>query len=198
MNETIKYYNDNAAAYYDSTVNADLTTIREAFASFLPDGATIIDIGCGSGRDVKAFCDLGYKAIGLDSSEELAKLAKEKLGIDVIIGDMSSWVSDVPYDGIWSCASLIHLNDIEKVQFFKDLEQNLKSGGIIYISVKEGVETGIDEKGRFISNCTFEKLQKYLQDADCRVIEKIITEDKLDRDTKWLNVIAKKNGQIAE
>ena len=78
------------------------------------------------------------------------------------------------------------------------MEQNLKSGGIIYISVKEGVETGIDEKGRFISNCTFEKLQKYLQDADCRVIEKIITEDKLDRDTKWLNVIAKKNGQIAE
>ena len=150
MNETIKYYNDNAAAYYDSTVNADLTTIREEFSSFLPDGATIIDIGCGSGRDVKAFCDLGYKAIGLDSSEELAKLAKEKLGIDVIIGDMSSWVSDVPYDAIWSCASLIHLTDIEKVQFFKDLEQNLKSGGIIYISVKEGVETGIDEKGRFI------------------------------------------------
>ena len=195
MTETEKYYNNNAEDYYNDTVDVDLGAIRKAFTSYLADGATIIDVGCGSGRDVKAFCDMGYKARGLDSSTELIRIAKEKLGVDVLQGDMSTWISDVPYDAIWSCASLIHLNETEKAQFFKNLEYNLNRDGIIYISVKEGVETGLDEKGRYISNCSLDELQNYLEDAGCSIIEKSITNDKLDRDVKWLNVIAKKNGQ---
>ena len=88
MNKTIDYYDQHAAQYYGKTIKADFDELRRAFASYLPEHARIIDIGCGSGRDVKAFCDMGYQAIGLDASKEMAREARERLAIDVIIDDM--------------------------------------------------------------------------------------------------------------
>ena len=191
--ETIDYYNRTADQYYWNTVGVDLGTMRKLFASYLPAEATIIDLGCGSGRDVMAFNDMGHNAIGLDASEELVNLAKERLHIRAIVGDISSWITNAPFDGIWCCASLIHLNDKEKEQFFKNLNYNLKKDGVIYIAVKDGVETGFDENGRFISNCTLEELKTCLEEAGCRILEIRATEDVLGRDGfKWLNVIARK------
>ena len=195
--ETIDYYNRTADQYYWNTVGVDLGAMRKLFASYLPAEATVIDLGCGSGRDVLAFNDMGHNAIGLDASEELVKLAKERLQIRAVVGDIPSWIADAPFDGIWCCASLIHLNDKEKERFFKNLNYNLKKDGVIYIAVKDGVETGLDEKGRFISNCTLEELRDYLEEAGCRILETITTEDALGRDRfKWLNVIARKKLSI--
>lgn len=67
MNQTIDYYNRNADIYFESTVGADFTDAHERFCAYLPKGARIIDIGCGSGRDVWAFLEGGYLAMGLDA-----------------------------------------------------------------------------------------------------------------------------------
>lgn len=191
--ETIEYYNKTADQYYWNTVGADLDALRKLFASYLPVEATILDMGCGSGRDVMAFSDMGFTAIGLDASEELVELARERLGINALVGDMSSWISSKPFDGIWCCASLIHLGEQEKERFFNNLKYNLKKDGVIYISVKDGIETGLDEKGRFVSNCTEAELRDYLKSAGCGILEIKVTEDVLGRDRfKWLNVFARK------
>lgn len=191
MKETIDYYNKNADWYYWTTVALDMDAMRKRFASYLPAEARVIDMGCGSGRDTASFSDMGHDALGLDAAKELLALAQERLEIKGKVGDMSTWVSSEPYDGIWCCASLIHLNDKEKERFFRNLQYNLRPGGVIYISVREGIETGIDKEGRYMSNCTEDELREYLAGAGCEITETKITEDSMGRPgAKWLNVFA--------
>lgn len=121
MKGTIEYYDNNADWYYWTTVGVDMDAMRKKFASYLPSEARVVDMGCGSGRDVMAFSDMGHDAVGLDASKELLKLAEERLGIKTIFADMVRWKASEPYDGIWCCASLIHLNSAEKEMFFKIL-----------------------------------------------------------------------------
>lgn len=192
MNKTIDYYNEYADSYYQKTVGVDLDMTRQRFAAYLPTEARIIDIGCGSGRDVLAFSNMGYNAIGLDASEELVKLAVETLGVKAFCANMSTWISGEPYDGIWSCASLMHLNDEECKRFFENLRYNLKLGGSIYISVKSGIETGEDAAGRYMRDYTSEEIEALINTVPGLKIREIwYTEDTLSRrDFKWLNIIA--------
>ena len=193
MNSTIKYYNDHADWYYWTTVAVDMDVMRKKFASFLPSEARVIDMGCGSGRDVLCFSDMGFDAVGLDASEELVKLAKERLEIKAFVGDMATYRTQDPYDGIWCCASLFHLDDEQKKKFFSNLNHNLKMDGVVYISVKEGIETGVDKDGRFYSNCTEEELVRALYGAGCAVFDIYTTDDGMGRDgVRWLNVFARK------
>lgn len=193
MQSTIDYYNRNADSYYWTTVGIDMSKLRNMFASYLPAEARVIDLGCGSGRDVMAFCDMGHDACGLDAAKDLVEIAKERLDIKVVLGDMSTWKAGEPYDGIWCCASLIHLDDKEKERFFDNLKHNLKPGGVIYISVKEGIKTGTDEEGVYTGNCTEAELKNYLSGAGCEIADSVVTEDEMRRPgVKWLNVIARK------
>lgn len=194
MNRTIDYYNNNAEQYYQTTITADLDSARKKFASYLPAGASVIDIGCGSGRDVLAFNDMGFNAVGLDASDELVELARERLGINVVVASMSSWRSYKSYDGIWCCASLMHLDDAECKQFFANLDCNLKSRGVLYISVKSGISTGIDEVGRYMRNFTEEEIREMVDIVPGLLIKELwYTEDSLQRnDFRWMNVIAER------
>lgn len=192
MNETIRYYNRNAEQYYKDTINADVSGIMTRFLAYLPKGGSIVDVGCGSGRDVRTFCALGFEAIGLDLSEELARIAGEKTDVKIIVADMASWMAEEPVDGLWCCASLMHLDEEGLKRFISNIEHNLKPGGTMFVSVKTGVETGIDESGRYFRNYSKEELLKLLDSASCLVIQECWeTEDMLARKQfKWLNVIA--------
>lgn len=190
---TIDYYNRNADRYYWNTVGVDMDAFRKKFASYLPGEASVIDMGCGSGRDVMAFSDMGHDAAGLDGAKELLKLAEERLGIRTICADMSEYKATAPFDGIWCCASLIHLNDAEKARFFSNLDRNLRPGGALFISVKDGIVTGRDSDGVYTCNCTGEELGKYLEDAGCELLDSKVTADAMGRSgVRWINVFAKK------
>lgn len=192
MNSTIEYYNRNAESYFDRTADVDFSGTYERFLKYIPVGGKIMDLGCGSGRDVKWFCDHRYDACGLDASEELVAQAREHYRVHVEIGKIEEWLAGEPYDGLWCCASLMHLKDAECKQFFENLDHNLKHGGAIYISVKAGIQTGNDEEGRYFRDfqggdiCELVNLCKGLD-----IKELWHTEDSLARDDfKWLNVIA--------
>ena len=164
------------------------------FVSYLPEHARIIDMGCGSGRDAAAFVRMGYETVGLDASEKLAEIAVKESGASVIIADMSSWVADEPFDGIWCCASILHLQDEELRSVFDNFERNLKPGGAIFISVKSGIETGTDEKGRYMRNFTEKELEDLLHIANISVAAQWETKDMLSReDFFWINMIGIKN-----
>lgn len=90
MSITDRYYNTNAKAYFESTIKADVSFLRDKFINFIPNGGHILDLGCGSGRDSKAFLDMGYQVSALDSSEELCKLARELTGTEVKCTDFMS------------------------------------------------------------------------------------------------------------
>ena len=190
---TIEYYNHNAEAYFESTSQVSFDEIYEKFLDYVPAGGRIMDLGCGSGRDVKWFREHGYEAYGLDASEELVSKATSEYDIPVSCGLIEEWVADEPFDGIWCCASLMHLGDEELEQFFMNLEHNLKPGGAVFISVKSGVETGCDEAGRYFRNFTEEDITGFARkNENLKIVELWYTEDKLARDSfRWMNVIMK-------
>lgn len=191
MNRTIDYYNNHAEEYFANTVNVDFTDTYERFLRYIPLGGRIMDLGCGSGRDVAYFHEHGYEAYGLDASEKLVKIANLKFGLHVEKGLIEEWIAAEPFDGIWCCASLLHLDEEQLKRFFLHLKTNLKRGGALYISVKEGIESGEDALGRFFSGFDKERLEGLIHHCEGLQIKEIwYSEDHLGREAfKWFNVI---------
>jgi SAM-dependent methyltransferase len=75
MPETIAYYNDNAEAFFSDTAGVDMSELHRRFLREIPEGGLILDAGCGSGRDSKAFLDLQFRVRAFDASPELARKA---------------------------------------------------------------------------------------------------------------------------
>ena len=133
---TIDYYNRNYDTFVESTRDVDFSEIQNTFMDMLPNKAEILDFGCGSGRDTKCFLDQGYQVEAIDGSVELCRLASEYTGIEV--RDMLFQELDVQekYDGIWACASILHLSRTELFDVLERMSQALKKNGIIYTSFK--------------------------------------------------------------
>ena len=186
MNETIHYYDEHASRYFDRTSQVDLTMLYKEFLEYVPIGGRIMDLGCGR--------DHGYDAFGLDASEELVKKARNQLDIPVKTGLIEEWVADESFDGIWCCASLMHLDDMSFDRFLSNLRFNLRPGGALFISVKEGIESGVSEDGRYFRDFNEETLKAFLSHYKDLRLEKVwYTKDKLQRESfRWLNAIITK------
>ena len=83
MDKTIEYYNKNAESFTASTVAVEFTSTQDRFLELFPDGAFILDFGCGSGRDTKYFLSKGFRVDPIDGSAELCKIAEKTAGIPV-------------------------------------------------------------------------------------------------------------------
>ena len=151
---------------------------------YLCADALIIDIGAGSGRDIKYFLDKGYKVEGFDASSEMCKLASKFTGVDV------------KCHGIWANASLLHLTMEEVCDFVKRLPQYLNDGGVAYISFKSGINTGMDIEGRYFTNVTMDEICEMVnEDKQLSILDMWETYDNLHRHGfVWLNlIIGKRN-----
>lgn len=146
MNRTVDYYNQHSKEYFEATRSTDMSDLYEAFLPYLHAGGKILDVGCGSGRDLKYFKEHGYEAEGVDASEELCQLASEYSGCKVTCCRMENFAPDKKYAGIWCCASLLHLEDGAVAEFFRKCQDWLAEGGILFLSVKTGISTGEDGK----------------------------------------------------
>lgn len=188
-----QYYNDNADIFVSTTVNVDLTDIYNRFLRHLLQGTHILDAGCGSGRDSKYFLDNNYKVSAIDASIEMVKAAKKLTNIDV----KQIYFQDIEeinlYDGIWSCASLLHVPKDKIDEVFKKFINALKTNGIWYMSFKYGDSERI-KGNRLFNDYTEDTLRDLIsQYNQLQIIDLWFTEDKrADRDDKWINVIVEK------
>ena len=188
--KTIAYYNNNAQEYFNTVNSVDMSENCERFLNYLKPGSSIIDLGCGSGRDLKYFKEHGYLAEGLDASEKLCQLATDYSGCPVICTDFINWKPEKQYDAFWANASLLHLKEEELLDFFKEKTRYLKKDGIIYFSMKSGIPTGNDEKGRFFTPFTEYLLSKILSTPSLNLLESWSNTDSLWRtDTYWVSVL---------
>ena len=80
---TLNYYNSNAAVFSETTKNVDFSEVQQIFIKHLLPDASILDFGCGSGRDTKYFLDQGYHVTATDGSEVICKMATDYTGIQV-------------------------------------------------------------------------------------------------------------------
>ena len=192
-NQTIQYYNQNAAAFVENTRNVDFHPIQDEFLEKLPDGACILDLGCGSGRDTKYFLERGYEVDAIDGSKELCTMASEYTGIPVKCQLFQEFDEVEKYDGIWACSSLLHLSLGELDEVLYRIEKALKPQGILYMSFKHGVFEG-ERNGRYFLDFTEEKLNQLLENHEgLRQLRSFQTEDaRPNREEKWLNLFLKK------
>lgn len=188
---TQQYYADHAEAFTESTQTVDMTALYERFVPYLSAGCSVLDAGCGSGRDAKFFQSLGCKVAAFDASPELAALASEYLGVKVAVQTFQSFAALAQYDAIWCCASLLHVPKAELNDVMQRLARALKAQGVIYMSFKYGDQERVKD-GRFFCDQTEQTITSYL--ADFEICEVWVTGDqRANRGAeKWLNVIARK------
>ncbi|MBC3887809.1 methyltransferase domain-containing protein [Acetobacterium paludosum] len=199
MNKTLDYYNQTAREFIRGTIDADFSALHQRFLSQLPEHGHILDLGCGSGRDAKAFLDLGYTVTAIDGSPECCRLAGAYIGQPVLCLTFDALDFDQAFDGIWACASLLHVPYGELTAIFLKLVKALKPGGILYASFKYGDFEG-DRNGRYFTDLDEERLKALLEPVvGLTVVETFITRDVRDgRDGEiWLNVIGKKTDNIS-
>ena len=163
---TIDYYDQNAQEYYERTVDADLAEIREYFLGFLRRDARILDFGCGSGRDAKAFSEAGRTVEALDGSQELCRIASEYLGMDVRNMMFQDFEETEAYDGLWACASILHLTYEEIMDVMKRIHGALKPQGVFYTTFKYGTFEG-ERDGRYYTDFEEKKMERLLAELNC-------------------------------
>ena len=137
-NTTLNYYNAHALDFVQGTVGVDFHITQERFLAQLEEGASILDFGCGSGRDTKYFLERGFAVEATDGSAGLCKLASEYTGISVKRQLFDELEAMAKYDGIWTCASILHLAWEELVAVLQKMVLAVKAGGVIYTSFKYG------------------------------------------------------------
>ena len=196
MNDkTLDYYNQNADTFFSGTVSVDFKQTQDKFLDCLNEGAYILDFGCGSGRDTKYFLEAGMKVDAIDGSEEMCRIASDYTGIDVQQMLFQELDAHDKYDGIWACASILHLpkNDLKIV--LQKMTAALKMNGIIYTSFKYGEFEG-ERNGRYFTDFTIDTFQTFIQDiTGLEIKENWITGDVRPGrgEERWLNLILQKN-----
>ncbi|MDO4466881.1 MAG: class I SAM-dependent methyltransferase [Bacillota bacterium] len=193
MNQTLDYYNRNAASFNKDTVNVEFGQTQSLFLEYL-EGEKILDFGCGSGRDSKYFLEQGYDVTACDGSIEMVKLASAYTGLEVKHMLFSELREDSVYDGIWACSSILHCTYDELTNVFVRMLCAIHVGGVIYTSFKYGDFEGMKNERYFI-DFNEAKLDQFLSQFNCVKVEKEwITSDVRPgrQDEKWLNVIIRR------
>ena len=194
MNKTLNYYDEHAISFSESTLHVDFTETQQAFLKCLPSNAHILDFGCGAGRDTKYFLEQGCEVTAVDGSGALCKIASEYTGIPVKKMMFQDLNETEKYDGIWACASILHLKKTELSDVLVKMREALKTQGIIYTSFKYGYYEGM-RNGRYFTDFTEESFADFMKDIPGLVKEKTwITGDVREGrgDERWINILLRK------
>jgi SAM-dependent methyltransferase len=133
------YYETNAAEYHASTVRIDPASFLEPLARHLTPGATILDVGCGSGRDMRWLRERGFRPAGLERSPSLAALARAHSVCPVIEADFETHdFSGLSFDALVLVGALVHVPHDRFEQLFENILQALVPGGHALLTLKEG------------------------------------------------------------
>ena len=191
---TLNYYNINAEDFSETTKNVNFLKLQQIFTKQLSPNASILDFGCGSGRDSKYFLDHGYHVTATDGAEEICKIATDYTGIKVKQMLFEELDDRNKYDGIWACASILHISKEKLPDIFQKMHQALKENGIIYTSFKYGTFEG-ERNGRYFTDFTEEMFVEFTKQIWGLKIEKMwITGDVREGrgDERWLNILLRK------
>ena len=194
-NITLKYYSKKAEEFANDTQDVKFTELQEEFLKHLNPDAKILDLGCGSGRDSKYFIDKGYSVVALDGCKELCEIATHHIGQNVIHSTFEDFETEETFDGIWACASLLHL-PIEKLPIIiEKFANNLNKNGCFYLSFKYGDFSGL-KNGRYFTYLTEETFKQIIANIEnLKITSLSITGDVREsrENEKWLNVFLMKN-----
>ena len=194
IDKTLKYYNENAQSFASGTVSVKFTKVQDKFLEKLNPDAYILDFGCGAGRDTKYFLSRGYQVDAVDGSEQLCRIASEYTEIKVRQMLFQELDEKEKYDGIWACASILHLPKKQLREVLKNMYAALQSKGWIYTAFKYGEFEG-ERNGRYFTDFTTYTFKDFIHDMHgLKIEEHWITGDVRPGrgEEKWLNLLLQK------
>lgn len=166
---TLAFYTREASVYSEFAAKAEDQTFVTAFAGMLPEGAKVLDFGCGPAWAAHRFRQMGFDADGFDGSQGLAEQAKQRYGIDVTVGPFEAFSALEVYDGIWASFCLQHDTREAMPGHLARLSQATKPGGALYIGLMEGEGHERDGHGRLYTSFQEDELRGLLSDAGISV-----------------------------
>ena len=193
--KTLNYYNEKSDLFAGETTDLEFSSIQDSFLKYLEPGSLILDFGCGSGRDSRYFMSKGFNVEAIDGSEEMVKIASKVTGLPVRQMMFNELDENERYDGIFACASILHVPYNELPDIFARLKRAVKKNGYIYVSFKYGDYEGY-RNGRYFTDLNEERFSSLLEEVKgLTIMEETITSDarKGREDEKWLNVILRKD-----
>lgn len=198
LEHTLAFYAANAEHYATSTFNLDLGPEQRQFLASLPATAPatcrILDAGCGSGRDALAFASQGYAVTAFDGSAELVQQAQARTGLPVLHLRFADMAFEQSFEGIWACASLLHLPDEQLDQALARIHRALVPKGAFYACFKVGTTQRVDGAGRYFNDFTRARLTDYLTARGFDVEAVTLSGNKLDSRMEWVNAFSRKPG----
>jgi SAM-dependent methyltransferase len=167
--------------------------LHEPFLALLPAGGQVLDAGCGSGRDALEFRRRGYVVTAIDASPAMATQASAVLGQPVRILRFQDLDFDAAFDGVWACASLLHVPTTQLDGVFVRVLRALKPGGVWYMSFKQGSGERVEE-GRLFNDQTEDSVLTLLARHGLEPVRLWGSQDvRTERSgQRWVNAIARK------
>lgn len=165
---TLEHYDQRAEDFWQGTRDHDVRQNMDALLSAIQSAPpfAILDFGCGPGRDLKAFKDLGHAPVGLDGSARFAAMARAYSGCEVLEQDFLRL--DLPagrFDGVFANAVLFHVPSLELPRVLGELRAALKPGGVLFSSNPRGANEEGWNKGRYGVYHDLEAWRRYLMAA---------------------------------
>lgn len=184
------YYEKNASKYIEDTINCDMSEQYKFFLNHMSKKGKILDIGFGSGRDMRYFNSLGYEVEGIDPTINFINNIKDEFNVYHMSVEDMKFKSE--YDGIWACASLLHVKRDNLKEALINCYNALKEDGIMYASFKYGNKEVINE--RYFNYVNEDILLPILNEIGYEILDKCITHDvrKEREEELWINIIFKK------
>jgi SAM-dependent methyltransferase len=177
---TVADYEASAEAFWEGTKDHDVTQNYAALLGNLegPAPYTILDLGCGPGRDLLYFRGLGHEAVGLDACAAFVAAARARTGCEVLEQDfLALSLPAARFDGIFANASLFHVPTQELPRVLGELHAALKPRGVLFSSNprghnqegfagdRYGVFHDLESWRRFMTAASFAEIDHYYRPA---------------------------------
>jgi ubiquinone/menaquinone biosynthesis C-methylase UbiE len=197
---TIQTYDEHAKEFDDSRAQLAMHDRMDEFLSVLP-GKSVLEVGCGPGRDARIFVDKGFDVVGVDLSKGLLDVARIKVpeakfkNIDATDLQFNNNV----FDGVWASAVYLHLSLQDFQKALREAFRVLKPDGIIRFSIKKG-EGSSEEEDERLKNAkrlfffyTREQVERFVVNTGFSMLNLMENEGKRnEKKVQWIDVIAKK------
>jgi SAM-dependent methyltransferase len=193
---TLEHYQRNAESFWEGTRGHDVSQNVAALLRNItaPKPFAILDLGCGPGRDLKTFTDLGHVAIGVEGAPKLAAMARAHSGCEVWEQDLLKL--DLPaqrFDGVFANAVLFHVPAQELPRVLAELNAALKPGGVLFSSNPRGTNEEGWNRGRYGAYHDLEAWRGFIREAGFEEIEHYYRPEGLPREQQpWLATVSRK------
>ena len=192
------YYQENYAAYHEKTFSIDPSSFLEPFASRLAKDSLVLDLGCGSGRDLLWLKKRGFSVVGFERSEGLARLARENADCEVMDGDFETYdFSSLSVEAILASGSFVHLPHSRLPGVLKNVQRALgrpaKNRSLVYISLKKGRGEMTSNDGRVFYLWQDRDLRTLFSRQGLFVLDFLPSESLMGTGEVWLGYVLELN-----